>query len=88
MAPYKCQTGRSDGRRVYSYDFKSLQWINGFEETSEISSEIAAEFGFFMSANNENDNKSRNMYLPKGEVAGVFTMWKTPTTLCKNPWWV
>ena len=25
----------------------SLQWIIGFEKTSEISSEIAAEFGFF-----------------------------------------
>ena len=25
----------------------SLQWIIGFEETSEISSEISAEFGFF-----------------------------------------
>jgi len=25
------------------------------------------------------------IYLPKGEVPRVF-MWKTPTTLCNNPW--
>ena len=43
-----CQTGRSDGRRAYSNQpISSLQWIVSFEETSEISSEIAAEFGFF-----------------------------------------
>ena len=26
--------------------------------------------------------------ISKGEVPRVFTMWKTITTLCKNPWWV
>ena len=43
--PPKCQTGRSDGRRVYSYDFKPAMnyW---FWKTSQISSEIGAEFGF------------------------------------------
>ena len=39
----------------------SLQRIIGFEKTSEISCETAAEFGFFVSANNENDDKSRNI---------------------------
>ena len=38
----------------------SLQWIIGFEKTSETLSEIAAEFCFFVSTNNENDDKSRN----------------------------
>ena len=39
IASTQCQTGPSDGRRVSTNDFKP--------ETSEISSEIAAEFGFF-----------------------------------------
>ena len=48
MISTHCQTGRSDGRRAYSNQpISSLQWIVSFEETSEISSEIAAEFGFF-----------------------------------------
>ena len=39
----------------------SLQRIIDFEKTSGISSETAAEFGFFVSTNNENDDKSRNI---------------------------
>ena len=49
----------------------SLQWIISFEKTSETSSEIAAEFGFFVSINNENDDKSRKI-LTEGWICYCF----------------
>ena len=38
---------RPKRREEYIPVILNLQWIIGFEKTSEISSEIAAEFGFF-----------------------------------------
>ena len=47
LPPPKGQTARRDGSRVYSYDFKPALNICFGKKTSEITSEIAAEFGFF-----------------------------------------
>ena len=46
----------------------SLQWIIGFEKTSEISSEIAAEFGFFPACEYQTESRVNwaNLLLLKG----------------------
>ena len=38
-----------------------------------------------MELNNENDDQRRNI-LTEGWSSSYLTMWKTPITLCKNPW--
>ena len=59
----------------------SLHWVISFEKTSEISSEIAAEFGFFP-VSTKMKARWACANIPWVKILYYFI------SLCKNPWWV